>query len=75
MYIIYCYLQNDEKTFKKSETEIRNDIFKFYKNFASSSYFSIEFSVDIFNFNRHLSTTMKALIFSAIENVIIDHQI
>ena len=75
VYVVYCCLQNDEKTFKKSKTETRNDISKFYKDFASSSYFSVEFNVKLFNFDQRFSTTMKALIFSAIENAIIDRWI
>ena len=72
MYVIYRCLQNDEKIFKKSKTEIQNDILKFYRNLASSSYFSIEFNTKLLNFNQHFSTTMKTLIFFTIENVIID---
>ena len=75
MYVVYRCLQNDEKTFKKSKTEIWNDISKFYKNFASSSYLSIEFNAKLFNFDRRFATTMKASIFSAIKNVILDCQI
>ena len=59
MYVIYYYLQNDEKTFEKSKTEIRDDISKLYKDFASSLYFSIEFNAELFNFARRFSTTMK----------------
>ena len=51
VYVVYRCLQNDEKIFEKSKIKIRNDIFKLYKNFVSLSYFSIKFSVDIFNFN------------------------
>ena len=51
MYIIYYYLQNDEKTFEKSETKIRNDISKLYKNFVLLLYFSIEFNAKLFNFD------------------------
>ena len=75
MYIIYRCLQNDEKTFEKLKAKIRNDILKLYKDLASSSYFSIEFNVDVFNFNRHFSTTMKASIFFTIENVVVDCRI
>ena len=75
MYIIYHYLQNDEKTFKKSKAEIRNDISKFYKNFVSSLYLLIKFNAKLFNFNRHFLITMKTSIFSAIENAIIDRRI
>ena len=75
MYIVYRCLQNDEKIFKTSKSETRNDILKFYKNFALLSYFSIEFNAELFNFNRYFSMTIKTSTFSAIENVIIDHQI
>ena len=73
MYIVYYCLQNNEKTFEKSKTEIRNDISKFYKNLASSSYFSVEFNAKLFNFNRRFLMMMKTSIFSAIENVIVNH--
>ena len=73
IYVVYCYLQNDEKIFKKLKTEIRNDISKFYKNLVSSSYFSIKFNAKLFNFDRRFLTMMKALIFFAIENVIVDY--
>ena len=72
IYVIYRCLQNDEKTFEKSETEIRDDISKFYKDFASSSYLSVEFNAKLFNFDQCFSMTIKASIFSAIENVIVD---
>ena len=75
IYIVYHCLQNDEKTFEKSKTETRNDISKFYKNFVSSSYLSIKFNAKLFNFDRRFSMTMKASIFSAIENVIVDRRI
>ena len=75
VYVVYRCLQNDEKTFKKLKTKIRNDISKFYKDFVSSSYFSIKFNAKLFNFNQRFSTTMKTSIFSAIENVIIDRRI
>ena len=75
IYIVYRCLQNNEKIFEKSETEIRNDISKLYKNFASSSYLSIEFNAKLFSFDRHFSTMMKASIFSVIEDAIIDHRI
>ena len=75
MYVVYRCLQNDEKIFEESKTEIRNDILKLYKDLALSSYFSIEFSAELFNFDRRFLTTMKALIFSAIENVIVDRRI
>ena len=51
MYVVYRCLQNNEKTFQKSEAEIRNDILKLYKDFASSLYFSIEFNAKLFNFD------------------------
>ena len=51
MYVVYYYLQNNKKTFKKLKTETRNNILKFYKNFVSSSYFSIEFNAKLFNFD------------------------
>ena len=73
VYIIYRCLQNDEKIFKKSKTETRDDISKLYKNLALSSYFSVEFNAKLFNFDRHFSTTMKTSIFFTIENVIINH--
>ena len=75
MYVAYRCLQNDEKTFKKSKTKIWNDILKFYKNLASSLYFSVEFNAKLFNFDRHFLMTMKTLIFFAIEDVIIDCRI
>ena len=75
IYVVYRCLQNDEKTFEKSETKIRDDISKLYKNFVSSLYFSIEFSAKLFNFDRRFLTTMKASIFSAIEDVIVDRRI
>ena len=75
VYVVYRCLQNDEKTFEKSETKTRNDISKLYKDFASPSYFSIKFSAKLFNFNQRFSTTMKASIFSAIEDAIIDRRI
>ena len=68
--IVVCKIM--KKTFKKSKAEIRDDILKFYKNFASSLYLSIKFNAKLFNFDQHFSTTMKALIFFIIENVIID---
>ena len=51
MYVVYRCLQNDRKTFKKSETKIRNDISKLYKDFVLSLYFSIKFNAKLFNFN------------------------
>ena len=72
MYVVYRCLQNDEKTFEKSKAEIRDDISKLYKNLASSSYFSIKFNAKLFNFDRHFLITIKASIFSAIENAIVD---
>ena len=75
MHIVYRFLQNDEKIFKKSKTETRNDISKLYKDFASSLYFSIKFNINIFNFDRRFSTTIKASIFFTIENVIVDRRI
>ena len=75
IYVVYYCLQNDEKTFKKSEIEIRNDISKLYKNFASSSYFLIEFNTKLFSFDQRFSTTMKTSIFFTIKNIIVDHQI
>ena len=73
VYVTYRYLQNNEKTFEKLKTEIRDDISKLYKNLALSSYLSIKFNAKLFNFNRRFSTTMKASIFSAIKNIIVDH--
>ena len=75
VYVVYHCLQNDEKIFKKLKIKIWNDISKLYKNFVSSSYFSVEFNAKLFNFNRRFLTTMKASIFSAIENVIVDRRI
>ena len=75
VYIIYHCLQNDEKTFEKSKTEIRNDISKFYKDFASSSYLLMKFNAKLFNFDRRFSITMKTSIFFTVENVIIDCRI
>ena len=75
IYVVYRYLQNDEKIFKKLKTKIRNDILKLYKNFASSSYLSIEFNAKLFNFDQHFLMTMKALIFFIIKNAIVDYQI
>ena len=72
VYIAYRCLQNDKKIFKKSKIKIWNDISKFYKDFVSLLYFSIKFSAKLFNFDRHFSTMMKALIFFTIENVIVD---
>ena len=51
VYIVYRCLQNDEKILKKSNAETRNDISKLYKDFVSSSYFSVEFSAELFNFD------------------------
>ena len=75
VYVIYCCLQNDEKIFKESKTEIRNDISKFYKDFASLLYFSIKFNAKLFSFDRRFLMTMKMSIFFAIEDVIVDRQI
>ena len=75
IYVVYRCLQNDEKTFKKLKAEIWNDISKLYKDFASSSYFSIKFNAKLFNFDQRFLMTMKTSIFSAIKNVIVDHQI
>ena len=72
IYVIHCCLQNDEEIFEELKTEIRNDISKLYKNFVSSLYFSVEFNAKLFNFDRRFLTTMKSLIFFAIENVIVD---
>ena len=51
MYIVYRCLQNDDEILEKSEIETRDNILKFYKNFTSFLYFSIEFSAELFNFN------------------------
>ena len=75
VYIVYYCLQNDEKTFKKSKTEIRNNISKFYKDFASSLYLSIKFNAKLFNFDPHFSTMIKTSIFFTIKNVIVDCRI
>ena len=75
VYIVYHCLQNDKKIFKKSETEIWNDISKFYKDFALLSYFSVKFNAKLFNFDQRFLTTMKTSIFFAIKDVIIDCRI
>ena len=75
IYIIYRCLQNNEKTFEELKTKTRDDISKFYKNFISSLYLSVEFSAKLFNFNPRFLIMMKALIFFAIENVIVDRRI
>ena len=75
IYVVYRYLQNNKKIFKKSKIEIWNDILKFYKDFVSSSYFSIKFNAKLFNFNQCFLTIMKASIFFVIENVIVDRRI
>ena len=75
IYVAYRCLQNDKKIFEESETEIRNDISKLYRNFALPSYFSVEFSAELFNFNRCFLIMMKTSIFSAIEDVIVDRRI
>ena len=72
IYVIYCYLQNDEKTFEELKTKIRNNISKLYKNFASSSYLLVEFNAKLFNFNQYFLTTMKTSIFFIIENIIVN---
>ena len=72
MYVVYRCLQNNEKIFEKLKTKIRDDISKFYKNFALSSYFSIKFNAKLFNSDRRFSTIMKTSIFSAIKNAIVD---
>ena len=51
VYVVYCCLQNDEKTFEELKTKTRDDILKFYKDFVSSSYLSVEFNAELFNFN------------------------
>ena len=75
MYVIYRCLQNDEKIFKKSKTETRDDISKLYKNLALSLYLSIEFNAKLFSFDRRFSMMMKASIFFVIKNAIINHRI
>ena len=75
MYVVYHYLQNDKKIFKKSKTEIQNDISKFYRNFISSLYLSIKFNAKLFNFDRHFLTAMKTSIFFTIENIIVNYRI
>ena len=72
IYVVYRCLQNDEKTFEKSKTEIWNDILKPYKDFASLLYLSIDFNTKLFNFARRFLMTMKASFFFAIKNVIVD---
>ena len=75
VYIVYRYLQNDEKIFKKLKIKIRNDISKLYKNFISPSYLSVEFNAKLFNFDRRFLKTIKASFFFVIENVIVNHRI
>ena len=75
MYVVYRCLQNNDEIFKKSEIEIRNDILKFYRNFALFLYFSIEFSAELFNFNRRFLATIKISIFFAIDDVIVDRRL
>ena len=75
IYIVYCCLQNNNKIFEKSEIEIRDDILKFYKNLALFLYLSIEFSAKLFNFSRQFLATIKTSIFSAIDDVIVDHRL
>ena len=72
IYIVYHCLQNDEKTFEESETETRNNILKLYKNLVSLLYFSVEFNAELFRFDRRFLMIIKASIFFAIENVIVD---
>ena len=75
VYIIYYCLQNDEKIFKKSKTKTWNNISKFYKNLASSSYLSVKFNAKLFNFDQRFLSTIKTSIFFVIENVIVDRWI
>ena len=75
MYVAYRCLQDDDETFEESEVETRNDVSKFYKDLASFSYLSIEFSAELFNFNRRFFATIKTLIFSAIDDVIVDRRL
>ena len=75
MYVVYRCLQNDNETFEELKVEIRNDILKLYRDLASFLYFSIEFSAELFNFNQRFLATIKTLIFSAIDDVIIDHRL
>ena len=75
MYVVYRCLQNDDETFEESEVEIRNDILKLYKDFASFLYFSIEFSAELFSFNQRFLATIKILIFFAIDDVIVNRRL
>ena len=75
VYVVYCCLQNNKKTFEKLKTKIQNDISKFYKDFALSLYFSIKFNAKLFNFDRRFLTMIKTSIFSVIKNVIINRRI
>ena len=75
MYVVYRCLQNDDETFEESEVEIRNDILKLYRDFASFLYLSIKFSAELFNFSRRFLATIKTSIFSAIDDVIVDYRL
>ena len=75
MYVVYRCLQNDDETFEKSKVEIQNDILKFYRNLASFSYFSIEFSAELFSFSQRFFATIKTSIFSAIDDVIVNRRL
>ena len=75
MYVIYCCLQDDDETFKKSEIKTRNNILKFYRNLASFLYFLIKFSAELFNFDRRFSAIIKSFIFSAIDDAIVDYRL
>ena len=55
--------------------DARNNISKLYRDLASSSYFSIEFSAELFSFSRRFLATIETSIFSAIDDVIVDRRL
>ena len=75
IYIVYRCLQNNDEIFEELKVEIRNDISKLYRDLASFSYFSIEFSAELFNFSRQFLAIIKTLIFSAIDDVIVNRRL
>ena len=75
MYVVYRCLQNDNEIFEESKIEIRDDILKLYKDFASFLYLSIEFSAKLFNFSRRFFATIKTSIFFAIDDVIVNRRL
>ena len=72
LFIIICKMM---KKLSRNQKQKFETIYQNYKNFASLSYLSVEFSAKLFNFNRRFSMTMKASIFFAIENAIVDRRI